>query len=317
MDIVTGQPVPTGGVLALGNFDGVHLGHKEVIRTAKAKAAEMGLAAHVLTFDPHPYSLFKKDSSPFLLTPLNMKIRYLKEAGADRVIALGFTKAFASKSPEQFIQDVLVHGCCARHVVVGFDFVFGYGRGGNRDALRKHLLPLGIGVTEVPPFRDDEGEVISSSRVRAALRHGDVGTANALLGRPYSIAGVVEKGAARGRTIDFPTANINLGGIVRPAYGVYAVKARQVGDGVWIEGVANIGVRPSIGDGQELLEVYLFGHNRQIYAEEWEVQLHHYLRAEKSFGDLDALKNQIRADVEQAKLFFAQPETKTGSSNDF
>ena len=308
-DFVTRQPVVTGGVLALGNFDGVHLGHCEVLRTAKAKAQELGLQAHALTFDPHPYAVFKKDGHPFLLTPRTMKHRYLLEAGADRVVTVEFTTAFARKTPEQFMQDVLIDGCRVRHVVVGFDFVFGYGRGGDRAALRKHLMPLGIGVTEVPPCRDADGEVISSSRIRAALKSGDVSLANTLLGRPFSIAGLVQKGAQRGRTIDFPTANIALGEIVRPDYGVYVIKARRVRtpEAPWRDGIANIGVRPSIGDQNELLEFYLFDVNEQMYDEDWEVQLLHFLRAEKAFPDLDALKSQIQIDVAQARQFLCPP----------
>jgi len=301
IDCITKQPILTGGVLALGNFDGVHLGHREVVRVAKREAAKRGLPCHVLTFQPHPYSMFKKDGGPFLLTLPSVKNRLLEEAGADHVVTLDFTPAFADKTPEAFIEAVLVGGCCVRHVVVGFDFVFGHGRGGDRDALRARLGPLGIGVTEVPPFRDAGGEVISSSRIRAALRHGRPEIAAQLLGRRFSIQGEIAAGDQRGRTLSFPTANIDLGLIVRPAFGVYAVTARRVGTPTWLEGVANIGKRPSVGGTKELLEFHLFDFDEDIYGQEWEVELHHFLRSEKAFPDLVTLKMQIENDATSAR----------------
>jgi len=305
IDTVTDGPVATGGVLALGNFDGVHLGHREVIRAAHKEAQKLGVETHVLTFEPHPYSLFKKEGGPFLLTKPSVKHRLLLEAGADRVITLPFTPVFGAKTPEEFIHDVLIEGCAVRHVVVGFDFVFGQGRGGDRDALRLKLKPLNVGVTEVPPFRDAKGEVISSSRIRAALRQGKPGVAQTLLGRPFALQGVVQRGDQRGRTLEFPTANIDLENIVRPAYGAYAVKARHVGFGETFLGVANIGKRPTVGGTHELLECFLFDFDKEIYGEEWEVELHHFLRGEKTFPDLIALKYQIAQDVAAAKILLA------------
>lgn len=301
IDCLTKQPVPTGGVLAMGNFDGVHLGHREVIAAAKREGQKRGTKAYVLTFDPHPYSMLRKDGDLFILTPRPIKNRLLLGAGADGVITLPFTPDFALKSPDAFMQDVLIAGCAVQHVVVGFDFVFGHGRGGDRDALRRTLGPLGIGVTEVPPFRDAGGEIISSTRIRAALRHGDLTTAQALLGRPFAIYGKVEHGDHRGREMGFATANINLGEIVRPAYGAYAVQARREGTDEWHAGVANIGKRPTVGGVQEILEFHLFNFAGDLYGQTWEVDLHHYLRAEKAFPDITTLQSQIENDAAKAR----------------
>lgn len=302
MDEMTGKPVRKGGVLALGNFDGVHLGHREVLSTAQHVAQRLGCEAHALTFNPHPYAMFQKEGSPFLLTTPAMKNRLLHEAGMDHVITLAFTREFAAKTPDAFIRDVLVEGCAVRHIVVGFDFVFGRGRGGNREALRRCLAPVGIGVTEVPPFRDDTGEVISSSRVRAALRQGDLALAHALLGRSFSVEGVICKGDRLGHKLGFPTANIDFGAIIRPAYGVYAIAARRMGTAQpWHYGVANVGIRPTIENHREWLEFHLFDFDGEIYDEVWEVAFHDYLRPEKAFENLEALKAQIEQDVCEAK----------------
>lgn len=301
IDYVTQKPVVTGGVLALGNFDGVHLGHKAVIETAVKEGKRLGLPVHVLTFEPHPYSLFKKEGGAFLLTSLESKNRLLHEAGADQIVTLSFTPDFAKKTPEAFEQDILFDGCGAKHVVVGFDFVFGCGRGGDRDALRQKLVPMGIGVTEVAPVRDETGEIISSTRIRAFLRRGEVEKASALLGRSFVLEGKVQQGDQRGRTLGFPTANIDMGSLVRPQFGAYAIQARQMGTKVWFNGVANIGTRPSVGGTKDLLEFFLFDFDRCLYGETWEVALLHFLRPEKVFSGLDALKEQIANDAQEAK----------------
>lgn len=301
IDTITHKPVETGGVLALGNFDGVHLGHKEVISVARKEARKRGIEAHVLTFEPHPYSLFKSDKKPFLLTTPAEKHRQLLLAGADRVVTLSFTPTFAEKTPEAFIHDVLIEGCRVKHVVTGFDFVFGHGRGGDRDSLRLGLSPYGIDVTEVPPFRDNSGEIISSTRIRSALRHGRIDQVIALLGRPFSLEGQIQRGDQRGRTLGFPTANMDLGDLVRPAFGVYVVRARLGNNAYW--GVANIGLRPTVGGNKELLEFHLFDLQEDLYDQTWTVELHHFLRSEKSFADLSLLQAQIQSDIEAAKKF--------------
>lgn len=294
-------PVPKGGVFALGNFDGVHLGHQAVIKAAIEKARGMGVPARVLTFEPHPRSLFKPHIPPFRLTPAPAKLRILRALGVDDVIVRPFTPEFSHVRAPEFVQQILLEDCGAQHVVAGFDFVFGQARGGNIGNLREWLSPHGVGVTEVTPFRDAGGNVMSSSRTREALREGDLGTARHILGRPWSIAGVVEHGAQRGREISVPTANIALGDYMRPKFGVYAAHAGRVGGPIRGQGVANIGIRPTVGGENELLEFHLFNFDGDIYGEEWEVELIDFLRPEQRFADMDALREQIHQDMETAK----------------
>ncbi len=305
IDAVTNLPIVTGGVWALGNFDGVHLGHQTVTEAAVREGQRLALPVHALTFEPHPHAFFQKDDRPFLLTQPEAKRRLLLDAGADDVATLPFTPAFAALTPVAFVQEVLVRACCAAHVVVGFDFVFGQERGGDERTLRQTLEPQGIGVTSVPPERDAGGEIISSSRLRAAVRKGDVASAAKLLGRPFALSGVVQEGARRGRTLGFPTANIDLGALVHPFPGVYAIKARALaGSGKTFCGVANFGARPTFGAAPEQLEVHLFDFNKDIYGQVWEVELHHFLRPEMTFDSFAALQTQIQKDVETARLVF-------------
>lgn len=300
-DAMTGQPVPTGGVLALGNFDGVHLGHRVVATEAARIGRKMGLASYALTFDPHPYSLFNGAKEPFQLMSPRTKRAALRQCGLTDVVTLAFTHAFAAIDPEAFVRDILVDGLGVRHVVVGFDYAFGAGRKGDRDLLRQILEPLGIGVTEMPPLRDETGAIVSSTRVREALKSGSVSLATRLMGCPFTLEGIVEKGDQRGRTLGFPTANIDLGPFVRPKWGVYAVKARVEGSSNPLIGVANIGNRPTIGDGKVLLEAHLFDFAGDLYGQRLEVELHAFLRPEQKFDNLDALKAQMAADATAAR----------------
>jgi len=306
------EPIPSrasvaakGGVFALGNFDSVHRGHQAVVKTAIDKARGIGLSSRVLTFEPHPRSILKPGLPPFRLTPAPAKIRLLKMLGIDDVIVLPFTLEFAQLSAADFVAQILLQKCKAQHVVVGFDFVFGHARGGNIENLRAWLGPSGVGVTEVTPFRDSKGEVMSTTRAREALQKGDLTTAAHILGRPWSIAGMVIEGAQRGRAMSVPTANIALGEYLRPKFGVYAVNAGRVGQPLSYQGVANIGVRPTVDGTSELLEFHLFDFYGSIYGEEWEVELIDFLRPEATFPDLEALRGQIMQDIELAKVRLA------------
>ncbi len=301
LEAMTHKALPKGGVAALGNFDGVHLGHRDVVRAAVLKAKELGLSAYATTFHPHPYLFFQKEKKPFRLTPFNAKIRLLKEAGADEVVALPFTPEMAAMSAEDFIDRVLVETLEVKHVAVGFNFVFGAGKRGTDALLKEKLEPLGIGVTEVPPRLDASDDVISSSRIRAALAAGELANANAMLGRPFSIEGEIIHGQQRGRLLGMPTANIALGDYVRPLFGVYAVLARRAGEAVFFPGVANIGLRPTIGDHQELLEFHILDFDGDLYGQHWEVELRVFLRPEKKFSGLDELKTHMQLDKEAAK----------------
>jgi len=301
IDALTSRPVSTGGVLALGNFDGVHLGHRAVVGAAAAKARELGLPAYAMTFSPHPYTFFRKDKLPFRLTPPATKVRLLKEAGADEVVSLAFTPQLAGLSADDFIKRILLDSFNVKHVTIGFDYAFGAHRKGNSALLHKNLDHLGIGITEVPPCRDAHGEIISSTRIRESLRDGHLALANELLGRPFMIEGEVLPGDKRGRTLDMPTANMMLDEYVRPLFGAYAIMARRVDDPVSWPGVANIGIRPTVGDNKELLEFHLFGCKGSLYGERWEIELHHFLRPEQTFPSFDALKIQIQHDAQRAR----------------
>ncbi|HUY67816.1 MAG TPA: bifunctional riboflavin kinase/FAD synthetase [Alphaproteobacteria bacterium] len=299
---VPAAPLPAkGGVFALGNFDGVHQGHQAVVKTAIDRARGMGLPARVLTFEPHPRSVLKPGIAPFRLTPAPAKERILHGLGVDDVIVHPFTPEFSRLSAPDFVQRILIEECGAQHVVAGFDFVFGHKRGGDMPKLRAWLAPHSVGVTEVAPFRDGRGEMMSSTRAREALQAGDPHTAAHILGRPWAIAGVIEKGDQRGRELGAATANIALGEYLRPKFGVYAVMAGRVGAGARLPGVANIGVRPTVGGAAEMLEFHLFDFHDDLYGQEWEVELIDFLRPEQAFPDLAALRAQIARDLETAR----------------
>jgi riboflavin kinase/FMN adenylyltransferase len=289
-----------GGVFALGNFDGVHRGHRRVLDAAIAKARAMGEPARVLTFEPNPRSVFYPDLPPFRLTPAAAKERLLRAYGMDDVVALPFTTEFAQVTAQEFIERVLLEQFGVRHIVVGHDFIFGHKRGGNIQNMTAWLAPHGVGVTEVLAFGDVCG-AFSSTRVREALQQGEVAGAAKILGRDWSIAGTVVKGAQRGRMIGVPTANIALRDYLRPKFGVYAVRARRVGEAAWVRGVANIGVRPTVDGVSETLEAHVFDFDQDIYGQEWEFALTRFIRAERKFDGLDALKAQIMRDIDAAK----------------
>jgi riboflavin kinase/FMN adenylyltransferase len=300
--------IAKGGVLALGNFDGVHRGHQAVIKAAIDKARGLGVPARVLTLEPHPRSVLKPEVGPFRLTPAATKLRLLKQYGVDDVIIQTFSPDFSTIEAAEFANRFLVQDFGARHVVAGFDFVFGHKRAGNMDLLRTWLSAHGIGVTEVTPFRDSTGEVMSSSRTRELLQKGDTATAEHILGRPWSITGKVEHGAQRGASLGFPTANIGLGEHLRPKIGVYAVTVGYPGELALYKGVANIGVRPTVDGKTELLEVHLFDFRGDLYGKELEVNLMRFLRPEQTFDNLESLREQIKQDVQNAKSYLMAVE---------
>lgn len=296
--------IPKGGVLALGNFDGVHLGHRAVVKTAMEKAGGMGVSSCVLTLEPHPRSVFKPHIGPFRLTPAPVKIRLLKQIGVDHVLVRDFTKAFSELPATDFVQNILINTYEVQHIVAGFDFVFGHQRAGNMKNLRAWLAPYNVGVTEVTPFRDAKGQVMSSSRTREALQAGDLETAEHILGRPWSVVGLIQHGEQRGRALSVPTANMALGEYLRPKFGVYAIQAGRVGSPLNHQGVANIGTRPTVDGKTETLEFHLFDFHDDIYGQEWEVELISFIRPEQAFSGLEALRNQIMLDIATAKTRF-------------
>jgi riboflavin kinase/FMN adenylyltransferase len=299
------QDMPRGGAVALGNFDGVHRGHQAVVRAAVDHARGQGMLARVLTFEPHPRSVLKPGIPPFRLTPAPVKERLLRSFGVDDVIVMPFSLEFATLSAEDFVKRILLDKLGVSHVVAGFDYVFGAQRGGTMPLLRQWLTPQHVGVTEVTPFRDSHGTVMSSSRTREALQQGDLATAAHILGRRWSISGIVQHGQQRGSSIGVPTANIALGDYLRPQFGVYAVQAKRLKDGALWSGVANIGTRPTVDGATELLEVHLFGFDGVLYGEELEVELIDFLRPERKFDGLEALKAQIALDIQNARAKLA------------
>ena len=293
-----------GGIAALGNFDGFHLGHQAVVGRALDQARATGRPSVVITFDPHPARLFRPDLPPFALTAIAQRLDLFEGFGVDAGVVLGFDRAFAALTAEAFVADWLVGRLGLTGVVTGEDFTFGKGRSGHVGELATIGAAHGLAAEAIAPVSDAGGDPISSSRIREALKAGDPPTATALLTRPFTITGVVEHGDKLGRTLDFPTANISLGEYLRPAYGVYAVRAR-LADGRRIDGVANLGVRPMFDPPKELLEVYLFDFAEDLYGRNIAVELHHFLRPEWKLDGLDALKAQIARDCDDARRALA------------
>ncbi len=287
-----------GGTLALGNFDGVHLGHAHLVHAAHAARPDLPLG--VVTFEPHPREFFRPDDAPFRLTMPAERAAALEALGVRRIHQITFDRAFADLSPEQFMHDVLHVSLGARHLACGPDFAFGHRKAGDVDFLSLRAEALGIGLTIVPPFADAAGP-LSSTRIRRLLLDGYPDRAARELGRVWSVRGVVMHGDARGRTIGFRTANVALDRHLEPARGVYAARAR-LADGTVHNAVANVGRRPTVNSGPlSRLEVHIFDFEGDLYGQEIAVSLHAFLRDERRFDGLDALKAQIALDAAQAR----------------
>ncbi|WP_429912526.1 bifunctional riboflavin kinase/FAD synthetase [Glycocaulis sp.] len=292
------------GVAALGNFDGVHAGHRAVLDVARNLANRIGSVPVAAVFSPHPRRLFRADEPPFRLMNDAQRERALLAAGAQRVDTIRFDAALAAMTPEAFVRDVLVGQLALDGVVTGADFCFGKGRAGNADTLKALGAQYGLAVDIAPTLIADdlkERGKFSSSAVRNALREGDAEAAASLLGRPWAIEGEVAHGDKRGRTLGFPTANIALGDYLRPKAGVYAVRAKLPGRAEPVGGVANIGRRPTVEGTEERLEVFFFDFSGDLYGKTLEVELIGFIREERRFDGLDALKNQIAADSDEAR----------------
>lgn len=287
--------------MALGNFDGVHRGHAALIAATLEVAQRRGISARAMTFEPHPRAVLNPATPPFRLTSASKREQLLRHLGIADVVTLPFTRELSALSPRSFAEQVLRGQYGVQAVLAGADFVYGRGRCGDMRTLRDDLAPYGIEVVPVPLAAGADGEALSSSRVREALRQGDIATASRVLGHRWSVEGNVEKGAGRGRALGFPTANLSLGDYLRPRYGVYAIRAGRAGEPLSHDGVANFGTRPTVDGKTELLEFHLFGFRENIYGQSWEVSLEAFLRPEQAFPGLDALKAQIAQDVDQAK----------------
>ena len=297
------RPAHRGCVATIGSFDGVHLGHQAILRQLISTARAQGLPAVAIVFEPQPHEFFSAEKAPARLMRLREKVYALWAAGVDRVVCLRFNQQLRSLSAEEFIQRVLVDGLAIKHLVVGDDFRFGCDRRGDFKMLETKGQELGFGVSDTHTLEID-GERVSSTRIRQLLEAGDFTQAAKLLGKEYSIHGRVVYGKQLGRQLGVPTANVDLRRYRSPLHGVFAVVVKFA-DGAMVEGVANVGVRPTVaGDKKPLLEVHLFNFSRSVYGAVIDVFFKHKLRDEKKFGSLDELKAQLQKDIADAQNFF-------------
>jgi len=294
-----------GAIVALGNFDGFHLGHQAVVGRAIQRGFHERRPVIVATFDPHPVRFFKPDVPPFRLTTLDQREALFAHAGADAMLVFEFDKALCITSAEDFVDDVLAQQIGAAGVVTGDDFTFGRGRKGNVETLRELGQQSGIVAEAVAPVALGDLR-ISSGRIREALQAGETATATKLMSRDYAIQGVVQAGDKRGRELGYPTANIALGDYQRPRYGIYAVRA-TLEDGSEHPGVASLGVRPTFDPPVELLETHLLDYDGDLYGQRIEVALHAFIRDEWKFDSVTQLVDQMRDDEVDARRLLALP----------
>lgn len=306
-----------GGVVALGNFDGVHKGHQAVLKTAAAAARSMGVSFGVLLMEPHPVQFFKPDTDPFRLTSEGARIDLLKRCGLDWCHTLTFDTSIAGLSPRAFVSDILLDTLGCSHIVAGSDYRFGKGRAGSIAVLETLGADLGFSVSAVALVEPQEidahaaienmgqGKGLSSTTIRSLIREGRVRRAADLLGHWWQISATVITGDQRGRTLGFPTANLQLGDSLRPREGVYSVRVRD-GDH-WYDGVANFGRRPTFNKQDQLLEAHLFDFDGDLYGKHLDVSFVEFIRPEQAFDGLDALKKQIADDSNTARQHLADP----------
>ena len=292
-----------GSIVALGNFDGFHLGHQAVVGRAIQRGFHERRPVIVATFDPHPVRYFKPDVPPFRLTTLDQREQLFAHAGADAMLVFEFNAQLAATTSTDFISEILARQIGAAGVVTGDDFTYGKGRTGSVEELREVGSQHGIVAEAVAPVLID-GERVSSGRIREALVEGDIGHATHLLTRDFTIEGVVQRGDARGRELGYPTANLELGDYQRPKYGIYAVRV-TLDDGTERPGVASLGVRPTFDPPRELLEAHLFGFDGDLYGQKVGVALHAYIREERKFDGIEPLIAHMRDDEAKARQLLA------------
>lgn len=292
-----------GAAVAIGNFDGIHQGHRAVMEKAREVGKAEGVPWGVLTFEPHPRSFFRPGEAPFRLTSPSTKARLIEGIGADLLFVLRFDSTLAKHTAEEFVEEVLAGDMAVRHAVVGQDFHFGRDRKGTPELLRRLAPVYGFDATEVSSVRAEDGVEFSSTRIREHLQNGCPEEAARLLGHWWEIDGAVEHGNKRGRTIGFPTANVALGENLRPATGVYAVRIglEEGTETRWFDGAANFGRRPTVDGTNLLLEVHLFDFAGDLYGKRLRVQFVSYIRSERRFDGLDSLKAQIASDCAEAR----------------
>jgi riboflavin kinase/FMN adenylyltransferase len=293
-------PEAKGAAVAFGNFDGLHLGHQRVVADAAAAAARLGAPLGLVTLEPHSLALFNPDGPPFRLANPHQLARTAEELGVERLYLLPFGHEMANLSDRAFVEDILVGGLGVRHVAVGFDVTFGKGRSGDPAAMTRYGKEFGFSVSVTQEIGSEDGQKISSSAIRDAIRDGEPERAARLLGRPFAIEGVVQKGQQLGRRLGIPTANVPLGDYVTPRFGVYATRTRLKGGGVHA-GVANIGVNPTTGEVEPRLEVWLFDFDADIYGETIETELIAFIRPEEKFASVEAMLAEIAEDARKAR----------------
>ncbi len=300
-----------GAAVAIGNFDGIHRGHQALIGEAARVASDLAALHGILTFAPHPRSYFRPSDAPFQLTPPASKTRHLRTMGVDLMYVLPFDRALAEMAAEKFVSDVLIGGLGAKHLVVGYNFVFGVGRKGDVELLRRIAAGAGVGVTIIEAVKGSDGSAFSSTVIRNCLKEGKPAAAAALLGRCWEIEGSVQTGEQRGRQIGFPTANVDPGEYLHPRVGVYAVWAGVTAgeETEWHMAVANVGYRPTF-DGEGItVEVHIFDFSSDLYGRQLRVALVDFLRPERKFDGIDEIRAQITEDCVKARTVLeAVPE---------
>ena len=294
-----------GAVIALGNFDGLHRGHQAVIAKAKSIADDLNAPLGIGLFRPHPYRFFKPDAPPFRLMSAEIRAQIMPSLGVNILYEIPFDNDLRERDDTQFVEDVLHQGLGIKHVVVGDDYGFGKNRCGNVESLTRLCAERGIGVTPMTPIGLHRlyGKY-GSTEIRTALKQGDVFHAAHMLSRPWIVDGIVQQGAQRGRTINFPTANLEFGDLVRPKFGVYCVEVKLQGSEEWLPAIANTGSRPTVGGEEARLEVHIFDFDKDIYGQHIQVRFRSFVRAEQKFESFDALKVQIIRDCEGARAIF-------------
>ena len=297
--------VDKGAVIALGNFDGLHRGHQFVIGEAARIAKALGAPLGVGVFRPHPYRYFKPDAAPFRLMSAALREQIMPSLGVTHLYEIPFNETLREMDDEQFVEQVLHAGLGIKHVVVGEDYGFGKNRCGNVESLKRLCAARDIGVTAMAPIGiDAHFGKYGSTEIRKALQAGDVFHAAHMLSRPWIVDGIVQKGAQRGRTINFPTANLEFADLVRPKFGVYCVEVKLEGSKDWIPAIANTGSRPTVDGEEARLEVHIFDFDKDIYGTHIQVAFRSFIRPEQKFESFDALRAQIERDCEGARVLF-------------
>lgn len=292
-----------GGIVAIGNFDGVHRGHQTVLGVALERGAATGRPVYAITFEPHPRTVFRPDTPVFRLTPAGPKARLVRALGFDGVLVIDFDRDFSQVTADAFVDRILIERLRIAEAVVGWDFHFGKGRAGSPAFLLSRGGERGFGVDVVEPFRDEGDEPVSSSRIRAALADGDLGLANGLLGYRWFVTADVVGGDRRGRDLGYPTANMRLGPDCRLKHGIYAVTFAA--DGVTRPGVASYGRRPQFDNGAPVLETHVFDFAGNLYGKAATVTFVSYLRPEQRFESVEALVAQMGVDSREARAVLA------------